>query len=349
MRFGLEGIRHTFVPEADFGDGMAGHDDEGSVGRYIGFEGAVYAEDNFKAGDRLSVAAGLRMSVFSHGKVTRLSPEPRISVSFGNDNGLLAKAGYSKVSQYIHQLSSPTASLPVDMMVPVTGKIGPETSDQVSIGLTLNRFQGWEISLEGYWKRLRNILEYKDGVAFIEDFGTWEGDVSAGIARSRGVELLVRKTEGRTTGSLGYTLSKSERRFPHGSISGGEWFPARYDCRHSCSVVLDHKLGRSWDAGAAWTYSSGGAFTVPEPDGRMPRRGNLRLPPSHRLDLGLSHHKARRRGERVWNLSVYNAYNRKNPNLVFLVSGEEDDGPGSSLKTVSFLPVIPSVSYTRVF
>ena len=89
-------------------------------------------------------------------------------------------------------------------------------------------------------------------------------------------------------------------------------------------------------------------MTIPSDDGSMPQRGNYHLPPSHRLDLSANHHKKRRIGEAVWNIGVYNAYNRKNPNLVIFVQGDDDLGPGS-LKTISFLPIIPSVSYTRVF
>ncbi|MBR5661364.1 MAG: TonB-dependent receptor [Bacteroidales bacterium] len=343
LRFGTETIRHMFKPESDYGNKEAG---KVSV---TGVESAFYAEDKIKVTGGFSVDAGLRMILSSSGGNTRLLPEPRFSASVGNDPTAILKASYSRVSQHIHQLSSTIAVLPVDLIVPVSRSIGPMISDQVAIGFSHENRKGWEMSLEGYWKRMSGVLEYKDDVYFIDDFSTWEEDVAEGIGRSYGVELFIRKNSGKTTGWFGYTLSKSERRFPDKSISGGDWFPCRYDCRHSITAVLGQTFGRGWRAGATWTYTSGGAITIPEADGSMPHRGNYRLSPSHRLDLGLSHRKEKRHGERVWNLGVYNTYNRKNPNLVIPVAMDEEDGPGSPIKTISFLPVIPSVAYTRVF
>ncbi len=353
IRFGGETIRHVFTPEADFGDNLSG--DLNPTYHETGYEAAIYMEDRIKAVSWLTIDAGLRVAAFRCGGTTRAIPEPRLSFSAGKAPGPVFTLGYGRVSQHIHQLSSPIAVLPVDMIVPVTKSIGPEVSDQVCAGLSLNRPTGFEVSLEAYWKGTSGVLEFKDGIAFIDDFKTWEEDVAIGKGRSYGIELYARKSEGKTKGWLGYTLSKSERRCPGGLISGGEWFPARHDCRHSGTLVIERDLGRGWEAGATWTYSTGGAFTIQEKDGSMPlgstpltnHRGNYRLPPSHRLDLGMTNHKPKRHGERIWSLGIYNAYNRKNPNLVLSVATDEEEGSGP--KTISFLPIIPSVGYTRVF
>ena len=353
IRFGGEAIRHVFTPEADFGDGLSGNSTPAC--RETGYEAAIYMEDRIKVATSLTIDAGLRVTAFRCEGTTRVNPEPRLSISVGKASGPVLTFGYGRVSQYIHQLSSPTAVLPVDMIVPVTKAIGPEISDQVCAGLRLDRPKGFEVSLEAYWKGTSGVLEYKDGIAFIDDFKSWEEDVAVGKGRSYGIEFYAKKSEGKTTGWLGYTLSRSERRCPGGLINGGEWFPARHDCRHSGTLVIERDLGRGWETGATWTYSTGGAFTIPEKDGSMPhgstpltnRRGNYRLPPSHRLDLGLTNHKPKRHGERIWSLGIYNAYNRKNPNLVISAAKDEEDGSGP--KTISFLPIIPSVGYTRVF
>ncbi|MBR5176719.1 MAG: TonB-dependent receptor plug domain-containing protein [Bacteroidales bacterium] len=342
IRFGAETIRHKFTPEADMLDG---HTDRTII---KGLETSLYLEDGFTASSWLIINSGLRLSFFSTGGTARLTPEPRISVTAIPSNKVRTTLSFSRVSQYLHQLSSPVAALPVDLIVPVTGRVRPVVSDQLSLGVGYHVTQGLEISLEAYYKSSSNILEYKDGVMFIDDFEAWEDEVASGLGRSMGMEFLVRKTTGKTKGWIGYTLSKSERRFQDGTISGGNWFPSRHDSRHNLSVVLNETIGNGWDVGAVWTYSSGGAVTIPLEDGSMPQRGNHRLPPSHRLDLSANHHKNRRIGEVIWSFGVYNAYNRKNPNLVISIQGDDDPGPGS-LKTISFLPVIPSVSYTRVF
>lgn len=358
LRFGLGIISHTFAPESDF---------EPSSKKRIkikGLEEAAYIEDSFSVRGWVSVKAGLRMGAYSSDEVTRLNPEPRISIALGREEGLRTTMSYSRTTQHLHQLSSTIAVLPVDLTVPVTKAIGPLVSDHMSIGLKYDRHDSWEMSIEGYLKEMRGTLEYKDGVVLIDDFTTWEEQVSAGNGRSYGLEAFIRKESGKTSGWMAYTLARSERRFPDGSISDGKWFPARYDIRHSIAVVLNQEMGRGWDSSVVWTYSSGGAITVPEKDGSIPHgstpltnrgstpltnlRGNYRLPPSHRMDLGLSHHKSLRHGERVWNIGVYNAYNKKNPNLVIPLAGDEDEGSGP-FKTISFLPIIPSVSYTRVF
>lgn len=342
LRLGAETIRHIFTPEADM---LEGHKEKTVI---RGLETSLYLEDEFKPTNWLTIDSGLRISLFNSGGGARLTPEPRISATASPFKNIKTKLALSRVSQYLHQLSSPVAALPVDLIVPVTRRIRPAGSDLISLGLEYHAFQGLEISMEAYDKLSSNVLEYKDGVMFIDDFEAWEDEVASGLGRSFGMEFLVRKTTGKTKGWIGYTLSKSERRFPDGTISGGNWFPSRHDSRHNFSVVLNENIGNGWDIGATWTYSSGGAVTIPSDDGSMPQRGNYRLPPSHRLDLSANHHKKRRVGEAVWNIGVYNAYNRKNPNLVIFVQGDDDLGPGS-LKTISFLPIIPSVSYTRVF
>ena len=348
---GAELTRHLFSP------GMDGDSTVNEKFRIRGYEAAIHADDIFKVGDGISVEAGLRMTLFNSQGFTAISPEPRFSVTIQPRTVLEAKASYSRMSQYIHLLSPSMTTLPIDIWVPVTKKTRPVYSDLFTAGLGMNWPSGWGIDVECYWKSLKNVLEYKDGVMFVDDFGTWEEQTSTGKGRSYGIELLIRKGSGKTTGWIGYTLSKSERRFPDGSIGSGKWFPCRYDCRNDISVVLNRRIGKRWDAGLTWTYTDGGAITVPGKDGSTHLRGNVRLPPSHRLDLGLKHSKATgpstgsgtgEKGQKIWNIGIYNAYNRKNPNIVFPVSDEEDGGPGS-LKIVSILPIIPSVSYTRVF
>ncbi len=309
-----------------------------------GLETAFYVQDEVSLGKLLTLSAGLRTSVFSSGRKNWLSPEPRLGLSTVFMDRLHVHASYSRMSQNIHLLSPILTTLPVDLWVPVTKRIKPLISDQYSAGISFDGDSGCGVSIEGYLKKTRNVIEYKDGVVFIEDYDTWENQVATGIGRSRGVEILVRKDCGKTTGWIGYTLSRSERRFPDGSIGGGRWIPCRYDSLHDITLAANRYFGNGWSTSLTWIYSSGSAITIPEKDGSMPVRGNFRLPPSHRLDIGIKHQK----GKGTWNFGLYNAYNRKNPNIVFYVSGEDEDSPGS-LKTVSMLPIIPSISYTRAF
>ena len=209
-----------------------------------------------------------------------------------------------------------------------------------------------------------NILEFGDGVVMIGSSSNWEERVEVGKGRARGLEIFAQKTAGDLTGWLSYTLAKSERCFPDGSINLGRWFPYKYDRRHSVNVNLSYKLTERTDFNVAWTYASGTPITVPErrtiittPEGTheeadyVPARNNYRLPASHHLDVSLAVHKQKARGERTWTFGVYNVYNRRNPNFYYLTD-EQNNTNGErklQLKTVSILPLIPSVSYTRTF
>ena len=170
------------------------------------------------------------------------------------------------------------------------------------------------------------------------------------------------------TGWLAYTLAKSDRIFPDGSINNGERFPYKYDRRHSIDLSVDHRFKKKWGVDATWSFATGGTTTVPKrlvavqiPDGYIydaqyvDHRNNFRIPPSHRLNVGFNYHRARRHGESVWNLSVYNVYNRMNPNFVFTDYGADYDDKGNYIGTslkmekITILPILPSISWTRNF
>ena len=189
-----------------------------------------------------------------------------------------------------------------------------------------------------------------------------------GNGRAMGIEFFAEKTMGRTTGWLGYTLAKSDRIFPDGSINGGRRFPYRYDRRHKLNLVLNHKLNETWDFNASWNLASGGTTTIPEretavlmPNGTLHQveyvssRNNFRLPATHHLDIGLNRHKKKKHGESIWNFSIYNVYMQKNPNFVIRSSDwEYEDTSGSyqstvKMKKITVLPFLPSIGYTYNF
>ena len=382
VKFGAEYTFHTFIPETltTFAQEMSG----GAVqldttinmksnAAQIGHEANLYIEDDIRLGSRVTLNPGLHASLFGTQGKTYWSLEPRMSAKVNFTQDWSAKASYSRMSQYVHLLSSSQLSLPIDLWVPITKNIRPETSNQYSLGFYYNGIPGWEFSLEGYYKSINNVLEYKEGVAFLFDSSGWENKVEVGSGRAMGLELFIEKTMGRTTGWLGYTLAKSDRLFP--TINHGERFPYRYDRRHNINLVVNHKFNEKFDLSATWNYASGGVTTLPErtivmmsPTGDyrysdlVTSRNNYRLPSSHTLNLGFNFHKKHNRGEGIWNLSVYNAYNHMNPSLVLKendtteIMSSNPDGTVSwqrvsdvRLKKVTLLPFFPSIGYTRTF
>lgn len=386
IKFGAEYLYHIFRPEALTSkvkeDGVAtqpqdtvyGH---AGSGRLYGHEVSVYAEDNFDLGEHLDLDLGVRLSLFHTQGKSYWSAQPRVSVRYRLGGGFSLKAAYSQMEQYVHQLSSAALIMPTDLWVPITRQIRPMHARQYSLGGYFGGLSGWEFSVEAYYKHLDNVLEYQDGVSFFGSSVNWQDKVEMGEGRSCGLELLAQKTVGRTTGWLAYTLSKTERRFADGSINGGAWFPYKYDRRHNISLCLNHKFSDRIDVGATWVFSTGGTATIPEgqtvivyPDGSISQtdyisqRNNYRLPASHRLNVGINFNRKTKHGERTWNISLYNAYNAMNPNLVYAqrVSTSwsyypDESGVGvgaygdtkTALKKLTLLPCIPSVSYTYRF
>ena len=380
VKFGAEYVNHTFIPETLGGYIYESEASEVSIDTTInasanvimhGHEFSVYAEDDISVGDRLTLNPGLHAAFFYTLNTPYWSLEPRMSLKYNITEDVSAKASYSRMAQYVHLLSPAKITLPIDLWVPITDKIKPVTSDQVSVGAYYSGIPGWEFSLEGYYKWMHNILEYSDGTSFFGNSANWQKNVEMGEGLARGVELFVEKKSGPTTGWLGYTLAWSDRVFPDGTINGGKPFPYRYDRRHNISLVVNHQFSKKLAASATWTFASGGTMTVPErqtqvvyPDGSTatedysPSRNNYRLPPSHRLNLSLNHTRQKRHGQAVWSLGVYNAYNNMNPNFVFADYygdyGKDTDGnkvfrKKQELTKITILPILPSISYTYKF
>lgn len=328
--------------------------------RLYSHEMTAYAEDNFKAGSRLRLNLGLHFSLFHVQKHNYFSVQPRVSARYQLSKNVVLKASYTKMSQYVHLLTSTPIAMPMDLWVPVTQKIKPMQSHQYSLGAYYTGIRGWEFSVEGYYKDMRNVLEYKEGVSFLGSSAGWEDKVEMGKGRAAGIEFMVQKTLGKTTGWLSYTLSKNDRRFAKGGINNGESFPYKYDRRHSLSLTINHQFSERIDIGASWVFYTGGTATIPEEktaiilpnDGvirEMPyveHRNNYRLPASHRLSIGINFHKKTKHGMRTWNISLYNVYNAMNPAWVYRTHNYEGR---SVIKKYTLLPFIPSFTYTYKF
>ena len=381
IHFGGSYTHHTFIPETLTNVNQQIMDTQVQVdttwhlksnSRQTGHEIGLYAEDDIRLGQAWTLNPGLYVSLFNTQGKSYFSVEPRLSAKVDLAQDWSAKASYSRMSQYVHLLTSSQVSLPLDLWVPITKDIAPETADQYSLGFYYSGLRGWEFSLEGYWKKMNNVLEYKDGVSFLFNSDGWENKVETGRGRAMGLELFIEKTMGKTTGWLGYTLSRSDRVFP--TVNAGRWFPYRYDRRHQVNLVVNHRFNEKFDLSATWNYASGGTTTIPErsvvmtaPNGELfledlvPSRNNYRLPASHTLNLGFNFHRKRQRGEGVWNLSIYNVYNRMNPNFVvrdtdsYMSSFVDESGSDSQyivkskLVKLTLLPIFPSVGYTRSF
>lgn len=333
-------------------------------------EMSLYVEDNMTITDYVKMNVGLHNSTFFVQQKVYNSLEPRISSRVLLSDIWSFKAAYARMSQHIHLLSNNNISMPTDLWVPVTKRIEPMTSNQYSAGVFYNLMNEVDLSVEGYYKTMTNIIEYKDGASFWGSSAGWEEKVAMGDGWSYGLEFLAQRSFGKTTGWVGYTWSKSERLFNREGeeLNFGKVFPAKYDRRHDISVVVSHKISEKIDISGTWVYSTGNAGTLAlqtyeqmsyNQNGYywynnleyISSRNNYRYPDYHRLDFGINFHKQKKYGMRTWNISVYNAYNQKNPFIIYVDSDYDysTDSSYSKLKQASLFPLIPSVSYTYKF
>ncbi len=384
IKFGGQFLHHIFTPETSSMKISENDQDENYnfdtvIGQSIvhANEFMAYGEDDWRINDWLKVNAGLNFTGFLVQGTFYPSLQPRVSGRMLINDRLSAKVGYTYMTQYLHLLSNSSISLPTDLWVPVTARIRPMTSQQVAAGFFYNLMDSLNLSVEGYYKYMDNLLEYKDGASFWGSSQGWEDKVCMGRGWAYGVEFLAQKNLGRLTGWLGYTWSHTYRLFDReGNIlNNGKKFPAKYDRRHDVSVVLSYKFNDHIDASVSWVFSTGNAATLAlqdiDPSGgeRVQRnngwnyynysstvpyvssRNNYRMPNYHRMDVSINFHKKLRRGQRTINLSVYNVYNHQNPYLVY-ESYQWSNLEGRDmkvLKQLSIFPILPSISYIWKF
>ena len=370
VKFGASYLYHDFEPETSNSqwktkEGQDKTDDNfSSKGKSIyAHEMALYGEDEWRFADRLRMDVGLALTLFCVQDKAYGNAQPRISAKYLFSDDWSAKASFSQMSQCVHLLQSMPIALPTDIWVPITKNIKPEKARQVSLGGYFTGAKDWEFSLEGYYKVMDNVIEYKDGMSYMGFSGSWSDMVSMGKGYSRGLEVMARRVAGKATGWVAYTLSKSDRKFSKDSgVNNGERFPFTYDRRHNVNVVFSFEVADNVELDASWSFMTGACATIANsymkyimPDGTtssapyVTSRNNFRLPYSHFLNLGINVHKHKKHYERIWNFSVYNLYNHMNPNFVYYSNNQYSMENKQRLTKVTILPIIPSATLTIRF
>ena len=387
IRFGGDYLVHRFRPEYNHSssfdksqDFISNINKEYANDLLWGHEAGVFAEDDWTLLPSVRINAGVRFSLFNVQGKTYTGVEPRVSLRWLLADNLSFKASYSRMNQYVHLISNSFISLPTDAWMPVTRKLKPLLSDQVSAGFYYDLNKTYSFSVEGYYKTMENLLEYRDGHTFTPSYLNWEEKLTAGDGRAYGAEFMVRKETGRTTGWIGYGLSWADRKFDE--LNLGERYPARFDNRHKLNIVVMHKISPKVEISAAWSYASGNHVTLSlenyeeqETGGRFDYTGgygndplynsidyyegrnNYQLPAYHRLDLGLKIYRPKKKGRMgIWTISIYNVYSRMNPFMIYKSDKEVKDSNSAYgykyvpvFKTVGIMPIIPSISYTYKF
>jgi hypothetical protein len=375
LRFGFNSILHTITPSTFSGTVINSVAKEGRNG----LENAFYLTNNYRANNQLTIDYGMRLSMYtlmggdvyniyengvvkssvklnrsSFGK-TYANLEPRITTNYRINEETSIKAGYARNVQHLHLLSNSVASSPSDQWIGNSYNIKPEIADQLSLGYVTKLFKSkFELTAETYYKYLQNQIDYKDG-AEINTVSDVESVLLYGIGRAYGLELLLKKKEGRLTGWVGYTLSKTERKID--GINEGKWYNARQDRTHDISVVGIYELNSRWSISGVFVYNTGDAVTYPT--GKYNLQGQTlyqyaarnanRMPAYHRLDFSATYEKNKtKRMHGSWNFSLYNVYGREN---AFRISFKDDpnDPTRTQIIRTALFKWVPSVTYQFKF
>lgn len=293
--------------------------------------------------------------------VTYNGLETRASFRYFLGSNFSLKASYNNTFQYIHTLSNNTTVSPTDTWKLSDLNIKPQRANQYSIGLYKNSADNnYELSLEGYYKRFENILDYKVGAKLLLSENI-ETQVLQGEGKAYGAEFLIKKLNGKFNGWFGYTYSRTMNKFDSNFneelINGGDYFPSNYDKPHDLSLVVNYKLTNRFSVSTNFIYQTGRPVTYPV--GNYTYNGNefvlysdrnrFRIPDYYRLDLSFNlegNHKIKKFAHSFWNFSIYNVLGRNNPYSVFFVN---EDGNIKSYKSSIFSIPVPTISYNFKF
>lgn len=378
-RFGLSSTYHDLAPGNFKMDTKESQSTVDLHHRYA-LESGAYISNQLKLGDKFEVIYGLRVSAFSalgkgeyytmdkdhnatdstwykSGKVVKayINLEPRASIVYKVNPYSSIKAAYARTIQNMHLLSYAPQGTPIDRWAMSSNNIKPEIADQVSLGYFRNFSNNmFEFSIEGYYKDMKNQLDFKDG-ADIMGRDVIESELLSGKGRSYGVEMMLKKRLGKFTGWVGYTWSKSEKKID--GINEGKWYKATQDRTHDISIVGIYEVSPKWTLSAAWVYYTGNAITYPS--GKYPmndkdlmyysERNGYRMPAYHRLDLGATcilKKTLKFYSELVFGL--YNAYGRENAYMIDFRTNTKDPSKTTAYQ-YSLFSFVPSVSWNFKF
>ncbi|HEY4786084.1 MAG TPA: TonB-dependent receptor [Bacteroidales bacterium] len=379
LKFGLNSTYHKFFPGSLIATG------DTSVNSRIlqskqAVESGVYFSDEIDLTPKLKMNYGLRVSSFSvlgpgtfyyydsEGDITDSAVykrssvvktyygfEPRLSFTRLLTQSSSIKASYTRIYQYVHLLSNTTSGNPTDLWLPTSHIIKPQYADQWALGYFRNfANNNFETSVEVYYKPMYNLIDYKKEADIVLN-PNMESQLVFGKGLAYGAEFFIKKKEGKFTGWISYTLSRTLRQFSE--INNGKSFPAKQDRIHDIALVGMYHASERWELASTWVFNTGDAVTFPSGvyaiEGRYvplyTDRNGYRMPDYHRLDFSATNtKKLKGTHERSWNFSIYNVYARKN---AYAINFQPD--PNNPKKTqavrLSLFSIIPSVTYNFKF
>ncbi|WP_367379724.1 TonB-dependent receptor plug domain-containing protein, partial [Segatella copri] len=377
FRFGSDYTMHLFRPQTAMQLDYTGYEGNASAqvdtirmnssNRHVAHEWTVYAEDEININRNWSMNVGFNMGLFHISNKNFLNIDPRFALKYQLSNEVSLKASFTQMTQYVHKVSNSYLSLPTDYWVPTTRNLKPMRSYQFAAGIYAQPNRHWLLSLEGYYKLSKHLLQYSSWVGIEPPAEHWDSQVMDGKGLFYGVEADATYRTNHLTLSGSYTLSWNKRKYDD---FYQDWYYDKFDNRHKLNLSLRYAFNKKVSCFAVWNYHTGNHATVPtqlaafpslpDQEGKYYRNwwnsasyvyaipNNLTLPAYHRLDLGFDFRHVTKHGhERIWNLSIYNAYCHLNSMYVKVDYNEVTQQ--FEAKNKGFIPIIPSFSYTIKF
>lgn len=402
LQYGLNSMYYSFNPgEIEPSTPTSGINAQDLIKKYA-FENAVYVDAEHKISNKLTASYGVRLSsflrlgqkglnIYENDNPVVFNPdfqiyqqaktigtesfnqsntiksfaniEPRIALAYQLNATSSVKASYNKMSQYLHLLSNTSSPTPLDVWAPSGKYIKPQLLDQYAIGYFKNFYDdAYSLEIETYYKDIKNRIDYIDGTNLIANDAI-ERVILNGKSRAYGLELLLRKNEGRLKGWLSYTLSKSEQktegRTPiETGINNGNWYNTPYDKTHDISITASYDINKKWLLNANFLFQTGQPTTYPNGQyvyngisiPNYSDRNSTRLPSYHRLDLSATYTPKPNKNEgwqSNWVFGIYNLYNRRNAASISF--GENRITGTNEATRLAIFGIIPSVSYNFKF
>lgn len=328
------------------------------------FEASLYAQDEIKLGDYISANGGLRVYYLQDAKSVQF--EPRTSVTWFFLDRFTLRSSFSIAHQNLTLLTRNDIFLPTDVWYPSTARVRPSRSVQGSVGFeAISYNKSYLFSIEGYYKKMTNLHEYRDNATFAND-SDFEDQITTGYGEAYGVEFFISKRLGSFTGWIGYTLAYTKRFFER--LNKGMPFYPRFDRRHDISVVSSYTVDENLSFGATWTYGTGQAYSLPigqysfqtltriNPGApailfEYSSRDGYRLPPFHKLDISARYIYRMENTDLEFSLNIYNAYNRYNAFSKYIGYKLSPDGKTKIpvLKQFTLFPFLPTIGVNFTF
>jgi hypothetical protein len=402
LNYGVNAIYYDFNPgiirpsDANSGINFA------QLDKKFAFEPAIYLDAEQELSDKIAISYGLRYSLFyrlGNSKINiyendnpvlfnsemqiyeKATPigvqnysknetitnfenlEPRFSLAYQINDDQSIKTSYNRMVQYLQLVSNTASPTPLDVWTPSDSFIKPQIADQVAIGYFTNFSENkYSLEIESYYKKIQNRIDYIDGADLIAN-NALEQVILNGRMRAYGLEIMLKKNEGRFNGWISYTLSRSEQQTPgrtilETGINNGEWYKSAFDKTHNLAITSAYELNKKWSFGANFALQSGQPVTFPNGQYQylgitVPSyglRNENRLPAYHHLDISatLSPSKNSSRSTKSeWVFSIYNLYNRKNAAAINFRQNSET-GNNEAIKT-SIFGIVPAISYNFKF